>query len=936
VSLVPAPVVRDAGDVPPSTTSRRERLAVLALLAVVGVVQCAGAFRGWHLLGANDWNWFLGQTEADVASLLRWHHFPLWAPWKHGGQPQFAQPEAMLLSPVTPVALLVGTLAAYKLLLLPAFLVGAFGTWRLAGRLGLSGLARLVPPLLLFGSSVFPLYLAGGLPNWLFALALLPWLVHALLDAPDDLRQALRAAVLLALVLFFGGLYPFAFLPVVLGLVALFDALARRSARPLLVLAAIGVCAFALASPRLLPLFRVYELYPRLHPGEDGFLTPALQWRAWASPALPDLSTPRGPVVFTEDTGIYWSYVGAYVGPLGLLLAAAGVLAARRSWRWTLLLAAMLWLTLGPWPALSAWNALHALPFYSSMRASERLMVFASFALALLGGFGWEALAGWSRRLLPRLAERPRRAAGVTALVLLVVPMLLVNAPIAEHAFTVEPTPGLQPGAFRQLPPVQHPEQWGGECFESVRANVGNPLGMSDIPSPPAVIAEGEPGYRGEVWLRSGGPVEATLAPGHIVVHCEPTADDVLVVNQNFFPGWKAEGTVNAPLVPYATDHNLLALPLPAGRHDLVLRYAPPEVPRALLLGGEALLVAGAYFLARRRGPVRRAGRPELLALSGFAVIAIFTGLPRPAVAPPRPPSVETRWLAGAVVLQPGEDEQAQLDRAPPGALVVLAPGRHPGLRIAHGLVLMAGPDGQAVVQGPLNAEALPAGERVALIGAEGRTLRLQGGLVAGANGTIELQSLTLTADAGPALAARGAKLQILDSAVQGPLELHGGAAHALDSTLSYALLRDGATLLLTRTPQPPLDADAASRALPEAPDTPRVSLLLSRFMKRSASIEIDGPPGAKGRLLLATRTALLEVPGLDGWLMGGVDGLAINVDVTLDAHGHARVRLRVPDGAQRPGAGLFAQFAFVQDGRPAISRPDGRLFALRDSPAEH
>src|SRR5262249_35242219 len=156
---------------------------------------------------------------------------------------------------------------------------------------------------------------------------------------------------------------------------------------------------------------------------------------------------------------------------------------------------------------------------------------------------------------------------------------------------------------------------------------------------------------------------------------------------------------------------------------------------------------------------------------------------------------------------------------------------------------------------------------------------------------------------------ARGATLQLIDTAVQGPLELHGGAASALDCTLSYATLRDGATLLLTRTPPPPLDADATSRALPEPAGAPAVSLLLSRFMRRSASIEVSGPPGARGRLVLATRTALIEAPGVDGWLQGGVDGLAIDVDLTLDANGHGRARLRIPEGAQRPGAGLFAQF---------------------------
>src|SRR6185295_11009712 len=173
-----------------------------------------------------------------------------------------------------------------------------------------------------------------------------------------------------------------------------------------------------------------------------------------------------------------------------------------------------------------------------------------------------------------------------------------------------------------------------------------------DIPSPPAVVTDDDPAYRGEVWLRSGAPVEAQLEPGRIRVHCEPMADDVLVVNQNFFPGWVASGTVNAPLVALAPDSNLLALPLGEGTHDLLLRYSPSEVPRALLLGAEALLVVAAYAFARRHAPVRRIGRPELLALAAFALIAIFVGLPRPAVAPPGAPSVESRWLQGAIVLE--------------------------------------------------------------------------------------------------------------------------------------------------------------------------------------------------------------------------------------------------------------------------------------------
>lgn len=229
----------------PPETSRRERLLVLLAFTALGLAQCAGAFRGWHLLGANDWNYFLGQTEADVVSLLHWGQFPLWSPWKHGGQPQFGQPEAMLLSPVTPLALLAGTLTAYKLLLVPTLVAGAWGCWALAGHLRLCGAARAVPGLVFFGCSTYPLYLSAGLPNWLFALALLPWTALAALRAAEDARAVLRLGALLAGVLYCGGLYPFTWLPVVLGCVALADALARRSPRPLLALAAAGVVAAA-------------------------------------------------------------------------------------------------------------------------------------------------------------------------------------------------------------------------------------------------------------------------------------------------------------------------------------------------------------------------------------------------------------------------------------------------------------------------------------------------------------------------------------------------------------------------------------------------------------------------------------------------------------------------------------------------------------------
>jgi len=62
-----------------------------------------------------------------------------------------------------------------------------------------------------------------------------------------------------------------------------------------------------------------------------------------------------------------------------------------------------------------------------------------------------------------------------------------------------------------------------------------------------------------------------------------------------------------------------------------------------------------------------------------------------------------------------------------------------------------------------------------------------------------------------------------------------------------------------------------------------------------------------------------------------------VGVNVTLDDAGHARVRMRIPNGLQQPGAGMFAQFVWdLPDGRLAVSRSDGRLFTLRSDLGEH
>ena len=885
------------------TPARLGRLAPLLVYTALGIAQLAGAWRDWDHLGGKDWNYFLGQTQAEVTTLLRYGQLPLWMPWRCGGQPVWAQPETMLLSPVTPLALVAGTLAAFKLLLLPLFVAGCLGLHALSRRLGLSGAAAYAPALVFFGSSLFPLYVSGGWPNWLCALAILPWLLWALRRSDDDLRWLALAAALYAGLLYGGAIYPFIFVPVFLLAEAGVRALLDRRARPLLVALAALAGGVLLAAPRVLPLFEVYGLYPRQVPGDEEALPLSLLARVWLGPDVPPLISPRTGMVVVPDGAAYWPYVGAFMGPVALALAALGVTAGRAALSWIAAGALLLWMALGSGVRPALWPALHDLPVLGSMHAPQRLVLYASFGLALLAGLGAMRLQSW---LAAR--GRERRAARLVAglLALMTLHLAWVNAPIAATAFQLAPTPDLvfrEP--FRQEDIPARPEQIGGEGFEAVLRNAGSVYGFSDIPSPRIAVPSDDPDYRGEVFLLGGrGEVEARLTPNVIGVRARLDAADVLVVNQVWFPHWIAEG--GGARRQLVEQDGLLALPLEAGVHELTLRYRPPAVTKGLAYGALAAAVVTCWLVVRRGRPVTRPGRPELVTLGACLLLGAGMARERPrlpeASAPPT--AVRLAALEGALVVDAeaaaGDraradahtDVQSALDAAPPGALILVAPGRYAGFTVRRAVTLQAQRGGAVRITSPVRLEGLPRGEQVLLMGLADAPLELEGGLEAAeCAGTLALQHAR----------AAGSDLAACELVVLVESDLPGASPAALR--------------------MPPPAAGPAS-----------VQLTLSPHPSRYVRISLAGPAGGRGVVLLGLRPGRRAVG--EGLAPLGVDvsGLFVTLPVELPADGRLELRLRAPVALMRPGLGLFAQLATVgAGGATAIGPPDGRFFEFLD-----
>lgn len=913
-----------AGDSRREPALGRNRWLPLLVYTALGAVLLAGAFAGWSRIGGKDWNYFLGQTQAEITTLQRYGQFPLWMPWRTGGQPVLAQPETMLLSPVTPLALAFGTLSAFKLLLLPLFVTGCLGMHALARRLRLTGAAAWAPALVFFGSSVFPLYVSGGWPNWLFGLALLPWLLWSLRRAEDDLRWLALAALLDAGLIYCGSIYQFIFVPVFLAVEAGVRALLERRLRPLLLLGAALGAGLLLAAPRVLPLFEIFGLYPRQVPGDEEALPLSLLARVWLGSDVPTLTSPRAGMVVAADGAAYWPYVGAFIGPLALALAALGATAWRAAAGWLVAGALFLWMALGSGVRPALWPALHDLPVFGSMHAPQRLVLVTSFGLALLAGLGLQRLQDGLARALTS------RQAGLVAgllLVAIVIHQVVVNAPLSRTAFLIEPTPDLVfADAFRQEDVPARPEQAGGEGYEAVLRNVGSVNGISDIPSPRLARPHDAPGYRGEVYLLAGhGTVEAQLTPNVITVQARLEADDVLVVNQTWFPGWVAtEGEADAgsgaeAAQPLVERDSLLALPLSAGEHALTLRYRPVAVTRGLLYGALAVLVAALWLLSRRRAPVPRLGRPEVVALAGCLLIGVGVWQERPRLPTSRSPKLAVRLpaLAEALHVGPGDavaesadksaanptrfaDLQSALDAAQPGALILVEPGRYAGFTVRRAVTLCAQPGGAVQITSPVRVERLPPGEQVLLMGDADEPLLLEQPLsVSECQGSVALQHVRAAAIAGDRLGW----LALIDSSVAAP------------ATSSAS---DGLEARTLRMP-------------PAVGQGPSLALTLSPLPARLVVLSLSGAPGARGAVLLGIRPARHAPRAGQPSIDVDLTRLFVTLPVQLSESGHLELRLRAPLRLMQPGSGLFAQFATAAlvEGRwrVSVAPADGRYF---------
>jgi hypothetical protein len=431
-----------------------------ALLAILILAAFPGMFQGsvFYLRDASQNH---DPARRLVTERLHAFELPLWDPYHGGGTPLYANPNMLVLHPITLLFLALPHVAAFTWSIVLQFGLLALGGYLLARRLPVSPASAFLAAAVLALSG--PAASLSSMQNVLGAFAWLPLALWGWLGVVRGGGPGSRLAAVLPLAVMLITGEPATLLAWLLlaPVLAMTDPPGRAQVRSL---AVVFGTALLVAGAALVPAFTLLPLTPRGAglPVSEVFRWPLLPER------LPELILPR---LFGDPTRLppnawwgSWLFEGSYpflfsvfLGAIPLLCAGAAVgpgPSRRRGVACAAVAVAAIGLALLPaLPGLAP--LLPALPGARLLRYPERLLLVATMAIALLAALGWERLRqrrGHSRlrRLSLGLGLVLVMAAGIVAVRPEIADPVLVRLMRLPAAFAAGPWMGsIRSGALQ-------------------------------------------------------------------------------------------------------------------------------------------------------------------------------------------------------------------------------------------------------------------------------------------------------------------------------------------------------------------------------------------------------------------------------------------------------------------------------------------------------
>ncbi len=581
---------------------------ILALLALLFLSPILSHIHYW---GIHDWDPIATDYLVGRDSILKYGQWPLWNPYVGGGTPTIGNEVTFCLSPFFPLILLFGPVVGIKLIALACMIIGLMGTFKLAREWGIKTSGAYLATLIFMCSSQFPLRIAQGAVEY-YGQCWLPWILlfaSRVVDRPEKwIKNSILTAFFLSLAFLQGGSFQPILNLLLLSLFFLIRLIQLRRMRSLLSLGLILFLFLSLVSIRLLPVLEVSQSVWRVLAVEEGQAEkPAVLPVAFVGRDQMLRSPAREARIQSPSTW-HWEDYGCYIGWLPLLLALLGLATWKRK---RVLLGILLiffsLLYLGHLSPIDLWSFFHRLPLIRWMRFPSRSSYIISLILALSAGYGLTKLGGYFRTHRLRVATR-----NLTFFVLALVffDLTFISRPILKIAY-IYPPQQVKESAYRR-DPIYNSYQLIGS-YDPVymkylqrrgRPGLDDPLTNAKRFPSQSAIAQGAPAYQGEWYLTEPGSKDycrlKRFTPNIIWLKVATEKPNMVVLNQNYFSGWRVKGFPGARAIFY---RGKIGIPLPPGQHQLKVYFWP----RTFVWGFSLTLAAMAlclWFLMRPFQPV--------------------------------------------------------------------------------------------------------------------------------------------------------------------------------------------------------------------------------------------------------------------------------------------------------------------------------------------
>jgi hypothetical protein len=622
--------VNSGGRLPRSTPRTRADWARLAgsllawgivlatIAAVVGPI-----FHEIRSLGTHDWDQMESHRYLLYKSVRSYGQFPFWNPYGCGGHPSWAGVESgtTIVSPWLPFYLFTSLPIALKIEIFGTALISAIGTWLLAGRFTKSPAIRAFCCAVFVVNGRWALQAASG-HSWHLYYAWTPWTLYffdrasgcgdrPVIGAPAvRWRDVVLCGASIAMMVYTGAIYP---LPQTILAVAVWSILltvSYRTLRPVLVALASGLVAFGLSAPKLIPTLDVVRRYPRLVDS-----TEALDLRAFV-------------VIFTSRDQNFgsrpapvspygWHEWGIYIGWVAFLALLFGAIFAhsRREVPLKAMGLVLVLLGFGAFHEDAPWTLLHHAPIFKSQHVPSRWLYPATLVLAVVFA-----------SMLERGIARLRGLRGIAEVVLLACAAWIswdiarvARSPMTQMFGSHMPTIPQHTAEFHTDAKMSGEYMYDGVSYgyASLPTEMANVDQLECMLFPGLSIfardakgvvhgmgakGRGDPAYRGEAYTADGkGKAELIhFTPNAMTVHVDnATPGDLLVLNQNWDPGWRADG------VPAVAYHDAVATVVRSTNETVMFRYRPHYWWLSVAIFTVTVGGIGVAFRRRRRARQR-------------------------------------------------------------------------------------------------------------------------------------------------------------------------------------------------------------------------------------------------------------------------------------------------------------------------------------------